>query len=328
MSAKPVYVVTGGVGFIGSNVVAALDARGEDIVDIDNLGTGDKWRNIARCRLAGLVAPSDAFSALAGLGAQVAGVVHMGAISSTTEEDIDLIVETNFRLSCRLWDWCTRGNIPLIYASSAATYGNGSRGFDDRDDAEHLASLRPLNAYGWSKNLFDRWVCERVSRGLSPSRWAGLKFFNVFGPNEMHKAGQRSVAVQVYEQVQRGERVKLFASDNPDYPDGGQMRDFVWVGDCVDIILWLLDGPRKSGIYNAGSGKARTFRELAEAVYAALDISPAVEYVPMPSAIKGRYQYFTEAKMSKLAAAGYTKALTPLEEGVRRYVVDHLQRSG
>ena len=328
MSAKPVYVVTGGAGFIGSNVVAALDARGADIVVIDDLGTGEKWRNIAKHRLIDLVAPADTFAALAELGAQVAGVVHMGAISSTTENDVDLIVETNFRLSCRLWDWCTRGNIPLVYASSAATYGDGSKGFDDRDDAQHLSSLQPLNAYGWSKNLFDRWACERVSRGLAPSRWSGLKFFNVFGPNELHKGGQRSVAVQVYEQIQRGERVKLFASDNPDYADGGQMRDFVWVGDCVDIILWLLDSPRANGIYNAGSGKARTFRELAEAVYAALDIYPAIEYVPMPDAIKGRYQYFTEAKMSKLAAAGYTKSPTPLEKGVRLYVIDHLQRAG
>ena len=326
MSVKPVYVVTGGAGFIGSNAVAALAARDEDIVVIDSMGTGDKWRNIAKHRLADLVAPPDAFAALAALGSRVAGIVHMGAISSTTEEDVDLIVETNFRLSCRLWDWCTRANVPLVYASSAATYGDGSLGFEDRDDDEHLSRLRPLNAYGWSKNLFDRWVCERVSRGLSPSRWAGLKFFNVFGPNERHKGSQRSVAVQVYEQILRGEKVKLFASEHPDYADGGQMRDFVWVGDCVDIILWFLDGSRQSGIYNAGSGKARSFRNLAEAVYAALDIPPAIAYVPMPSALKGRYQYFTEARMHKLAEAGYTKSPTSLEEGVRRFVHDHLQR--
>jgi len=316
------YVVTGGAGFIGSNIVAALEERGDDVIVVDALGSDDKWRNIAKRRLVDLLPPSSELDSVRG---KVAGVIHMGAISSTTERDADLIVENNFRYSRYLWDWCAQNKVPFVYASSAATYGDGSLGFDDRDDSKHLAKLRPLNAYGWSKHLFDRWTCDRAKRGgATPPHWAGLKFFNVFGPNEFHKGGQRSVALQIFEQVARGEPVKLFASDHPKYPDGGQLRDFVWVGDCVDIALWFADGNRPSGLYNVGTGKASSVVDLANAVFIAMNKPPEIEFVPMPGVLKGRYQYFTQAEMKKIKAAGYSTEPTSLEEGVRHYVREYL----
>jgi ADP-L-glycero-D-manno-heptose 6-epimerase len=323
-SRRPVHIVTGGAGFIGSNIVAALDGRDDEVIVADVLGDGEKWRNLAGRRLLDLVAPDRLFDTLDAQ-LSIAGVIHMGAISSTTERDADLIVETNFRLSRRLWDWCAQAGVPFVYASSAATYGDGAAGFEDRDDAAHLARLKPLNAYGWSKHLFDRWVRARLDAGdAAPPRWAGLKFFNVYGPNEAHKGGQRSVAHQIYEQIQRGEPVRLFASDRPDYPDGGQKRDFVWVGDCADIALWFIDGARPSGIYNVGTGTARTFADLAGAVFAAMGRRPVIEYVPMPDMLRSKYQYFTEAPMRKLAAAGFPGTPTPLEAGIARYVRDYL----
>jgi ADP-L-glycero-D-manno-heptose 6-epimerase len=211
--------------------------------------------------------------------------------------------------------------VPFIYASSAATYGDGSNGFYDHTEASYLAQLRPLNAYGWSKHLFDRWVCHRVENNYpAPSRWSGLKFFNVYGPNEYHKGAMRSVAVQLFDQIQRGEAAKLFASDRPNCSDGCQKRDFVSVEDCVDIVLWFLHAPRSNGIYNVGSGQARTFKDLAEAVFAALGKASRIEFVPMPKDLKGRYQYFTEATTNKLSNAGYAATRTILEEGIRRYV--------
>lgn len=321
------HIVTGGAGFIGSNIVAALEEQNADVIVVDKMEQGEKWRNLAKHRLAGLISPEKFPDWLETLDGKVDSVIHMGAISSTTERNVDLIVETNFRYSCRLWEWCARTKVPFVYASSAATYGDGSNGFEDREDRQYLASLRPLNAYGWSKHLFDRWVCDRVGRGgPAPQRWAGLKFFNVFGPNEFHKDAQRSVALQIVEQIQRKEPVKLFASDRPDYADGGQMRDFVWVGDCVDIALWFAEAARPNGIYNVGSGVARSFADLARSVYAGMAVPPAIQYVPMPDALKGKYQYFTQASMKKLAAAGYTKAPTALEKGVGSYVSDYLMR--
>ena len=236
------HIVTGGAGFIGSNIAAALEARGDDVVIVDRLGHGDKWRNIAKRRLFDIVEPECIVEFLDYHRKDIKALVHMGAISSTTEMDVDAIIDTNFRLPCTLWNWCATTETPFVYASSAATYGDGSHSFEDTENDTYLRRLRPLNAYGWSKHLFDRWAVERVARGQSaPKRWAGLKFFNVFGPNEAHKGGQRSVAHQIFEAIRRGEKVRLFASDHPDYRDGGQLRDFVWVGDCVAVVLWLLD---------------------------------------------------------------------------------------
>ena len=320
---KPLHIVTGGAGFIGSNVVAALEEQGAEVIVVDSPGADQKWRNLAKRHPAALLPAGDRLDSIK---TEIASVIHMGAITSTTERDTDLIMENNYHYPCQLWDWCISRGVPFVYASSAATYGDGAAGFEDRDDAAYLASLSPLNPYGRSKHLFDRWACDRARSGEAPPHWAGLKFFNVYGPNEFHKAGQRSTILQMFEQIKDGGPVRLFASDNPAYPDGGQMRDFVWVGDCVAIALWFADAPRPSGLYNVGTGKARSFADMAHAVYAALGRKPEIHYIPMPDALKGQYQYFTEGPMTKLAAAGYPDPPTMLEEGVTRYVQDFLSR--
>ena len=248
----------------------------------------------------------------------------MGAISSTTEPDADLILRTNFTLSRDLWDWCAIRDARMIYASSAATYGDGETGFKDDDDAESLSKLRPLNAYGYSKMLFDQYAVRQSDRGQAPPQWAGLKFFNVYGPNEGHKGGMKSVVAQIWPKVAAGETVSLFRSHNPNYADGGQLRDFVYVDDVVDIIEFLLQSPEVSGIFNAGSGQARSFDDLAKATFAAAGKAPSIEYVDMPEAIRDRYQYFTQARMDRIRAAGFEGQSTPLEEGVRRYVQNFL----
>lgn len=320
------YVITGGAGFIGSNIAAALDERRPgSVIVCDRLRDGVKWKNLAKRELIDIVPPEDLFAYLDRQPGDVEAVIHMGAISSTVEIDADKIIDNNFRLSLRLWQWCALHKVRLIYASSAATYGDGAQGFDDDARSSALAALRPLNPYGWSKHLFDRRVARLLAMGeMSPPQWAGLKFFNVYGPNEYHKAGQRSVAVQVYERVAAGESARLFKSHRPDYKDGGQVRDFIWVGDCVDIVLWLLDTPSVSGLFNCGTGQARSFADLAVAVFAALGKKPKIDYAPMPESLREKYQYFTQARMERLRAAGYGKPLTSLEDGIGCYVRDYL----
>ena len=324
-------VVTGGAGFIGSNLVAALQDRGTagGIAVCDRLGRDDKWRNLAGCELAAWLAPDELLPFLADHRGRIDALVHLGAVSSTTETDADLIVQTNFGLTMRLWDWCAAAGVPLIYASSAATYGDGAAGFDDDGSVAALARLRPLNAYGWSKHLTDRRIARIVAEGgPRPPQWAGLKFFNVYGPGEGHKGAQQSVVPQVWRQVRAGGgTARLFRSYRPDVPDGEQRRDFVWVGDAVAVMLWLLDHPKVSGLFNVGSGTARSFNDLAQAVFAALGREPRIEYVDMPVQLRDRYQYFTEAPVDRLRRARYDAPFTSLEEGVRRYVRDHLEPS-
>lgn len=319
-------VVTGGAGFIGSNLLAALERRGgTDLVCVDRLGDGDKWRNIAKRELADIVPPERLFEFLDANRGKVETIFHLGAISSTTETKVDLIVEQNFRASQALWQWCAENKARFIYASSAATYGDGSAGFVDDDSANGLAKLRPLNPYGWSKHVFDRRVARLLaSKAAKPVQHVGLKFFNVYGPNEYHKGGQRSVAHHLYPRAVAGEAARLFKSHNPAYPDGGQMRDFVWVGDCVSVMMWLLDHAKVNGLFNLGTGKARSFADLARALYAAAGRNANIEYVDTPEAIRGKYQYFTEARMERLRAAGYELPMTSLEDGIRMYVRDHL----
>ncbi len=322
-------MVTGGAGFIGSNVAAALEERHQGkVVICDRLGDGDKRLNIAKRDLADVIGPEDLLTFLDDNGSAIKAVVHMGAISSTTAKASSRIVDTNYRLPLRLWRWCADRRVPFIYASSAATYGDGSQGFADDGSPDALSRLRPLNAYGRSKHLFDRRVARMVRDGKpSPPQWAGLKFFNVYGPNEYHKGAQKSVAAQLFAQVREGGPARLFASHNADYPDGGQMRDFVWVGDCVGVIVWLLENEGVSGLYNCGSGRARTFEDVARSVFAALGREPEIEFIPMPDAIRDCYQYFTEADMGRLAGAGYAKPFTSLEDGVGRYVSGYLDAS-
>jgi len=320
-------VVTGGAGFIGSNIVARLCESGAwDVVVCDRLETADlaKWKNIAKHPIADLWAPEELFDQLERHADRIEAVIHMGAISSTTEPDADLILRTNFSLSRDIWDWCAVRGVRMIYASSAATYGDGETGFEDRDDPESLNALRPLNAYGYSKYLFDQYAVRQADRDEAPPQWAGLKFFNVYGPNEGHKGGMKSVVAQIWPKVQAGETVSLFRSHNPNYPDGGQLRDFVFVDDVVGIILWLLENEAVSGVFNAGSGQARSFADLARATFAAAGKEPSIAYIDMPEVIRDRYQYFTEASMDRIRALGYGGQSTPLEEGVRRYVQDFL----
>ena len=325
LSDRGIYLVTGAAGFIGSNIAAALDERGARIAICDRLRDGDKWKNIAKRELSSVVHPDELGDYLKSHEGAIEAIIHMGAISSTTETDVDLIIETNYQLTLMLWNWCAHLNVPFIYASSAATYGDGEHGFEDDQSTEGLSKLRPLNPYGWSKHLFDRRVARTVSRGDAvPPQWVGLKFFNVYGPNEYHKGSMQSVVSQLYPRAVEGARAELFKSHNPDYEDGGQMRDFVWVGDCVDIIMWCLENRSVSGIFNCGTGEARSFADLARAVYTALDKDIEFDFLPTPDNIRDKYQYFTQASMENLRQAGYTRPMTSLEDGVKRYICDYL----
>ncbi|WP_144184351.1 ADP-glyceromanno-heptose 6-epimerase [Elioraea rosea] len=318
------HLVTGGAGFIGSNLVAALAARGEEVAVCDRFGSDDKWRNLAKHQVASFIAPEQ-LPAWLETAPKLKSVLHMGAISSTTERDADLTIATNITLSLALWSWCAKAGVPFIYASSAATYGAGDQGFEDDAAPESLAKLRPLNLYGWSKHAFDRRVVDLVRRGRPrPPQWAGLKFFNVYGPNEYHKGHMISVVKRKAEEIAAGGPATLFRSDRPDIADGAQARDFVWVGDCVSVMLWLLETPGVSGLFNLGTGKARTYLDLAHAVFAAMGRAPDIRFIDMPASLKGQYQYFTEARMDRLRAAGYPGQFTTLEQGVEAYVKRHL----
>ena len=323
---RNMIVVTGGAGFIGSNLLAGLEARGANgIVVCDQLGQDDKWRNIAKRDIATIIAPENLLEFLSDSAAHVEAVFHMGAVSATTETDVDYILENNFHYSAGLWAWCAQAGVRLIYASSAATYGDGARGFDDDSSLAALTRLRPLNPYGWSKNLFDQAIARTVAAGsVTPPQWAGLRFFNVYGPNEYHKQGQISVALKNWREIDAGGPAVLFRSHHPDYQDGGQLRDFIWVGDCVDVMIWLMDNPDVSGLFNVGTGKARSFTDLAAAVCKASGRAPDITYVDTPPNIRKQYQYFTEARMDRLRDAGYVRPFTGLETGVTKYVRDYL----
>ncbi|MFH0299608.1 ADP-glyceromanno-heptose 6-epimerase [Bradyrhizobium sp. 31Argb] len=319
-------LVTGGAGFIGSNVVAALnDAGRRDVVVCDVLGHDGKWRNLAKRQLADFVPPSELSAWLSGR--QLDAVIHLGAISETTATDGDLVIETNFRFSLRLLDWCTANATPLIYASSAATYGDGEAGFRDEQTVEALKKLQPMNLYGWSKHLFDLTVAERAARGEKlPPQWAGLKFFNVFGPNEYHKGTMMSVLARRFDDIKAGRVVQLFKSHRDGIVDGDQRRDFIYVDDTVRVMMWLLATPSVSGLFNVGTGTARSFKDLMLSAYAALERPPNIEYVDMPEQIRGSYQYFTQADVDRLQRAGYNGGFTRLEDAVDAYVNGFLDR--
>ena len=320
-------VVTGGAGFIGSNLLAGLEAQGaRELVCVDWFGTSDKWKNVAKRVLADVVRPDDLPDFLAARKGKIETIFHMGANSATTETDVDSIIRTNIRATLDLWDWCAANGAAFVYASSAATYGDGTQGFDDDSSPAALAKLQPLNPYGWSKHMVDRRVADllRDKNAVRPRQHVGLKFFNVYGPNEGHKGGMRSVVHQVQPVAAKGEAFPLFRSHREGIPDGGQQRDFIWVGDVVDVMLWLRDHPKVSGLFNLGTGHARSFLDLATAVYSALGKNAQIAWRDTPEAIRDKYQYFTEAKMERLRAAGYTRPFTSLEDGVRKYVLDHL----
>jgi ADP-L-glycero-D-manno-heptose 6-epimerase len=314
-------VVTGGAGFIGSVFVARLNAEGrDDVVVVDHLGTSGKWENLVKLRYVDYL-HKDAFLAMIeddSVPFDVEAVIHLGACSATTERDADYLMKNNFHYTAALADWALEKGARFIYASSAATYGNGEKGFSDSDDVSR--GLRPINMYGYSKQLFDLKVMREGKMPLV----AGVKFFNVFGPNEYHKGDMTSVVFKAFHQIRETGKVKLFKSYRPEYPDGGQERDFVYVKDCVDVLWWLLTHRDANGIFNLGTGTARSWNDLIAAVFLAMELPVAIDYIDMPEGLRGQYQYFTEAKMDKLAALGCPAVFRPLEEAVADYVQNHL----
>src|ERR1700674_4015005 len=294
------FLVTGGAGFIGSNVVAGLNEAGRsDVAVNDALGSDGKWRNLGKRQLADFIFPADLFAWLENR--KLDAVIHLGAISSTTATDADQVVANNFHLSLKLLDWCTATRTPFIYASSAATYGDGETGFVDDASLKALKKLRPMNLYGWSKHLFDLAVLDRAGRKQPlPPQWAGLKFFNVYGPNEYHKGEMMSVLCKVFDKAKAGAPVRLFKSHRAGIADGDQRRDFIHVDDVTAVVRWLLDTPSVNGLFNVGTGEAQSFCEMIEAMFAALGRPPVIEYIDMPVAIRDSYQYFPQASTENL----------------------------
>ena len=320
-------LVTGGAGFIGSNVVASLNEAGRtDVVVNDLLGSAGKWRNLQHRQIADFVPPAELTRWLDGR--KLDAVVHLGAISDTTAVDGDRVIEANFRRSLQLLDWCTQTGTRFIYASSAATYGDGSAGFADDWSLDALRRLKPMNLYGWSKHLFDLALVDRVAKGEKlPPQWAGLKFFNVFGPNEYHKGAMASVLARVFDNAKRGEPVRLFKSHREGIADGEQKRDFIYVDDAVAVVRWLIGAPTARGIFNVGTGQASSFRAMMLAMFAALGRAPKIEYIDMPAEIRDSYQYFTQAGVENLRRAGFNTAFTPLNDAVAHYVTRFLDRA-
>lgn len=314
-------LITGGAGFIGSNLNAALAQAGHEVVISDWLGSSGKWRNLAKHPPSKII-PPDTLEAFLATEPPIEMVFHLGAISETTASDADLVWATNVELSHRLWNWCASNSARFVYASSAATYGDGAAGFDD--DPASLSRLAPLNLYGWSKHAFDLLLAR--SSGARPLQSAGLKFFNVYGPNEYHKGRMVSVVKVKHDEIAAGRAPRLFRSADPRVADGQQRRDFIWVGDTVDVMIWLLETPGVNGLFNVGTGVARSYLDLAHAVCHAAGVAPAVEFIDMPEALRGQYQSFTQASTDRLRAAGFAGQFTPLEEGVRRYVADYLSQ--
>ena len=322
MSERKYIVVTGAAGFIGSCLVGYLNQHGfNDLILVDAFGEPEKEPNLAGKVFAEKVEREVFFEWLAERKPAVSFVFHIGARTDTTEFDYSIHERLNVEYSQKIWEYCTREGIPLVYASSAATYGAGELGYDDRHDLPF--ELKPLNAYGISKNEFDKWALQQEER---PPFWAGLKFFNVYGPNEYHKARMASVIFHSFNQIKKDGVVKLFRSHRPDFADGQQLRDFVYVKDVVKVCYWLMENRPGPGLYNLGTGKARSFEDLVKATFTGLDLPARIEYIDMPEDIRDKYQYFTEAKMEKLRQAGYKSAFHSLEEGVIDYVRNYLAK--
>lgn len=314
-------IVTGGAGFIGSCVVRTLNDAGiEDIIIVDNVADTNKWMNMRNKSYVEYVHKSEFLEKLPHYKG-ITAIIHMGAQSATTEKNFDYLWKNNFEYTKALWEYCAEVQASFIYASSAATYGDGSQGFDDCLGIEHL---QPLNAYGYSKQLFDLWV-ERQAK-VFPSQYAGLKFFNVYGPNEYFKGNMASMIFHGYKQIKELGMIKLFKSYHPEFGDGEQVRDFVYVKDICDVIYWLLQNKQISGLFNVGTGHAQSFRELAEAIFCALGKEPNIVYIDMPDDLKGKYQYYTKAEMDKLRQAGYCTPFRDLAAGTMDYVRGYLEK--
>lgn len=325
------FIVTGGAGFIGSVVIAELEKEypHTPITVIDWLEDDDRWKNINKRTLSDIIFPENTHYYLEDNKNEIQAIIHMGAISTTTEKNVNKIVEQNISYTLDLFDWCTEYNIPFIYASSAATYGEGEKAFNDSIDLDHLKKLVPLNAYGFSKHMVDKSIIQKTEK---PSQWVGLKFFNVYGPNEYHKGGQKSVVAHAVKQIQETGKMKLFKSHHPDYEDGMQLRDFVYVKDIAKNIIWFIQNPQVSGIFNQGTGDARSFKDLTITTFKAMNVPVNIEYIDMPDELKNQYQYFTQANMNNFKHI-YKKhkeenyKSTSLEDGVSDYVQHYLLKA-
>jgi len=319
-------LVTGGAGFIGSNLQAALYEAGRDVIIADHLGSADKWQNLRKHPPLRLITPENLLEFL-GNAPSLEAIVHLGAISETTATDGDLVWQNNVTLSQTLWGWCAEHQVRFIYASSAATYGDGAQGFYDDCTTAALRRLRPLNLYGWSKHAFDLWVARQIETNApAPLAWAGVKFFNVFGPNEYHKGKMISVVKVKHDEVAAGHPARLFRSTEPNLADGAQARDFIWIDDVIAALNFMLAAPTLTGLFNLGTGTARSYGDLARAVCAAHGQPERIEFIDMPAALAGKYQSFTQARMDRLRAAGFNHVFTSLEDGVRQYIETYLTR--
>ena len=315
------YIVTGGAGMIGSALIWKLNELGiSDILVVDHLALSEKWKNLVNRRFAEYL-PREIFLEKVihdALGYTIEGIFHLGACSSTTERNVDYLFSNNTEYSKTLIRYALDKGIRIINASSAATYGNGNQGFSDAPEA--VERYKPLNAYGYSKHLVDMWA----SRENLQDFFVSLKFFNVYGPNEYHKGDMQSVVVKAFHQVLETGKVRLFASDRPEYQDGGQLRDFIYVKDCVDVMWWLMEHPAVNGLFNLGTGSARTWNDLARALFAGMGREERIEYIPLPDHLRGKYQYFTEAPMERLKQTGCPMSRHTLEAGVADYVTNYL----
>lgn len=321
MQQQDTIVITGAAGFIGSSLAGYLNEKGfKNLVLVDHFSNEAKLANLINKQFTAKVHREQFFEWLKKHGGQVKHIFHLGARTDTTEMDYEVHKKWNLDYSKDLWELCVEQQIPLVYASSAATYGNGEHGY--KDDNQLSDQLQPLNPYGRSKNEFDIWAMQQKH---TPPFWAGVKFFNVYGPNEYHKGRMASVIFHAYNQIMNTGSVKLFRSHNPDYQDGGQLRDFIYVQDILNICVWLMEHEPESGLYNAGTGTARSFNDLVTAIFNSLGLPVSINYIDTPEDIRDKYQYFTEADMSKIKAAGYDLPLFSLEEGVKTYVKQYLE---